>query len=104
LFPSGPDVRSHEDYQLPPSTVIRHVNVTVPTIMPVIDRVITMPVLHMAGGHMNINRPGNDHGRGPNHDRVGINDRRLRIWAKVNTAVKPRLGNTDGHAYIGGLR
>jgi hypothetical protein len=53
---------------------------------------------------MNVNRPGNDHGRGPNHDRVGINDRRLRIWAKVNTAVKPRLGNTDGHAYIGGLR
>jgi hypothetical protein len=58
----------------------------------------------MAGGHMNVNRPGNDHRRGTNHDRVGINNRRLRIWAKVNTAIETRLGNIDGHTYIGGLR
>ena len=74
----------------------------VPTVMPIINGVTvvsSLPVLRMARGHVHVDRLINDAGwRGPDHDRVCVNDRRREI---ANVQVKARLADADGHAHIG---
>ena len=79
----------------------------VPPVMAVIRRlavVVPLPVFRMARGHVRIDRPGNDHGCGPDHDRTSVDDRlrvndRRREIADVH--VKARLADADGEAHIG---
>jgi|GEM_PF-1533850 hypothetical protein len=66
--------------------------------------ITTVPPLYMTRRDVDINRAGNDHGRGTNHDRGGIDNHRLRIRAKIDMTVKARLDDTDRHADTGGLR
>jgi hypothetical protein len=54
----------------------------VPAVMPIINGmtvVRSLPLLHVTGGHVIVDGPGNDHGRGPDHDRVRVYDRRREI-------------------------
>jgi hypothetical protein len=70
-------------------------------VMPIIIVVIVtvpLPVLHMAGGHVYVDRPGNDHGCGPAHNRMRVNDRRREI---ADVQVKARLADAYGHAHVG---
>ena len=74
----------------------------VPTVMTIINGVtvmVSLPVLHMAGGHVHVDRLINDAGwRGPDHDRVRVNDGRRSV---ADVHVKARLADADGHAHIG---
>ena len=73
----------------------------IPTVMPIINGmtvVRSLPLLHMAWGHVIVDGPGYDHGRGPDHDRMRVNDRRREI---ADVQVKARLADADGHAHIG---
>ena len=79
----------------------------VPPVMAVISRlavVVPLPVFRMARGNVRVDRPGNDHGCGPHHDRMSVDDRlrvndRRREIADVH--VKTRLADADGEAHIG---
>lgn len=79
----------------------------VPTVMPIINGVtvmVSLPVLHVARRHVHVGRTGNNHGCGPHHDRMSVddwvcvNDRRRKI---ADVQVKARLADADGHAHIG---
>ena len=79
----------------------------VPPVIAVISRLavgVALPVLRMAGGHVRVDRTGNDHGCGPDHDRVSVynrlcvNGRRRKI---ADVHVKTRLADADGEAHIG---
>jgi hypothetical protein len=57
--------------------VVEPRSVVVPPVI-VINRVTvvrSLPVLHMTGRHVYIDRPGNNHGCGPDHDRMSVSDR-----------------------------
>jgi hypothetical protein len=75
--------------------------------MPIINGVAVMvpvPVFRMAGGHVIVDGPGYDYGRGPHHDRMSVNDR-ARVYGRrrniADVQIKARLADTDGHAHIG---
>jgi hypothetical protein len=55
----------------------------VPTVMTIINGMtvmVSLPVLHLAGGHVHVDRLINNAGwRGPDHDRMSVNDRRRKI-------------------------
>jgi len=79
----------------------------VPPVMPVIYRVavlVPLPVLRMAGGHVHVDRTGDNHGGGPDHDRMSVNDR-VRVYGRrreiADVHVNARLADADGEAHIG---
>ena len=75
--------------------------------MPIISRVavlVALPVLRMAGRHVYVDRPGNDNGGGPDHDRMSVNDG-VRVndgrRSVADVHVKTRLADADGEAHVG---
>ena len=75
--------------------------------MPVISRmavVVALPVLRMAGRHVHVDRTGDNHGGGPDHDRMSVNDG-VRVndgrRSVADVHVKARLADADGEAHIG---
>jgi len=79
----------------------------VPPVIAIISRLavwVALPVLRMAGGHVYVDRPGNDHGGGPDHDRMSVNDG-VRVndgrRSVADVHVKARLADADGEAHIG---
>jgi hypothetical protein len=92
--------------------VLRHIDILVPPVAHEVDGVaagiisvaVPAPVFRMTGRHSHVDRPCNNHGRGPNHDRSRVYDFRLRKASYVDAAIKTGLADTDGHAHIGTLR
>jgi hypothetical protein len=79
----------------------------VPTVLPIINGIAVMvpvPVFRRAWGHVIVDGPGNDHGCGPDHDRMSVNDR-VRVYSRrrniADVQIKARLADADGHAHIG---
>jgi hypothetical protein len=91
--------------------VLRHINILVPPVSHEIDGVaagiisvaVPAPVLRMTGGYAHVDRLCENHGRGPDHDRSCVYDFRLRKATDVDTAIKARLADTDGHSDIGSV-
>jgi len=92
--------------------VLRHIDISVPPVADEIDGMaarivsvaVTAPVFRMTGRDAHVDRLSNDDGCGPNHDRASVYDFRLREASDIDTAVKPRLPDTDGDTDIGGVR
>ena len=79
----------------------------VPPVIAIISRLavgVALPVLRMARGHVRVDRPGNDHGCGPDHDRMSVNDR-VRVYSRrrniADVQIKARLADAYGHAHVG---
>lgn len=64
---------------------------------------VTLPMLHMAGRYVHIDRRGDNHRHRLDHDRLRVNNRR-REAPDVEAAIKSRLADADGDAYVGCLR
>jgi len=85
----------------------------VPSVVPIVHGVavvVALPVLHMARGHVHVDRPGVNHGDGPDDDRRRVHRDRLRVdnrRRKVpdgELAIEPGLADADGDADVGSLR
>ena len=79
----------------------------VPPVMAVISRlavVVPLPVFRMARGHVRVDRTGDNHGGGPDHDRMSVDDR-VRVndgrRSVADVHVKAWLADADGEAHIG---
>src|SRR5215813_3206254 len=93
--------------------VVRDVFVVVPVIFDEVDRAAAgmilaamfVPVLLMAGRHVQVNRCGCNILRcWRNDDRLRVDDRRPRDVADVDLSVEPGLTNADRYADVSGKR